>query len=254
MSEIIIYGIGGAMGENLVDVISADPELNIAAGVENFNSRVLPVDIEVFKNLTECVADAAGIIDFSHPDNLNDILNYGEETGNPLLICTTGFSEKQHQQIKEAGKKCPVLLSTNTSYGINLFQSILKQFVPFLGDKFDIELIEKHHNRKKDAPSGTAKTLLDTIKSSLPQKREEVYDRHESSEARAKNEIGVHTIRGGSISGEHSVIFAGEDEIIEIKHTALSKKVFARGAVEAFKWLSKQSFGYYLMEDMFKGE
>ena len=176
------------------------------------------------------------IVDFSHYSRLDTLLDYAVTNELPLVIATTGYSDEILKKIEDSSKKIPILLSSNMSLGINLLQDILEKITPILYPNYDIELIEKHHNKKIDSPSGTAKTLLEVMKKSIDDVIEEKYGRV-GMEKREKNEIGVHSLRGGTIVGEHSVLFCGNDEIIELKHTALSKKIFAEGALQGAKFI-----------------
>ena len=191
------------------------------------------------------------VIDFSHFSKLNDLLDRCAERNYPLVIATTGYSGETLEKIVETSKKIPILLSSNTSLGINAINSILEKLVPRLEENFDVEIIEKHHNKKIDSPSGTAITLLETIQNSLHEKYDVVYGR-EGMSKREKKEIGVHAVRGGTIVGEHTIIFAGEDEIIEISHKALSKKIFAVGALKCADFIIGKQPRLYTMKDIFK--
>ena len=201
-----------------------------------------------YKDLKEIVTKIDGIIDFSHFSLTEEILKYAIEINSPLVIATTGHTDEQKLKIEEASKKIAILKATNTSLGVNIMNQIVSYATKLLAD-FDIELIEKHHNRKIDAPSGTAATLLEVINESLSEKKNFVYGR-EGNKKREKNEIGVHAIRAGNIVGEHTVIFSSGDEIIEIKHEALSRKMFADGAVKAILSLTNKPSGLYLMKDI----
>ena len=231
--EIILHGTG-AMGEVLKDLIKEDKNLNLSGYKDE---------------LTEEKGDV--IIDFSHFSRLDTLLDYSNENKIPLVIATTGYSDEILEKINEVSKNIPILLSSNMSLGVNLMQDILEKIVPILYGSYDIEVIEKHHNKKVDSPSGTAKTILEVIKGACPNNMVEEYGR-EGIKKREENEIGVHVVRGGTIVGEHSVLFCGNDEIIEIKHTALSKKIFAKGAIEASKFLANKPAGLYKMQDIFK--
>ena len=201
-----------------------------------------------YKDLKEIVNKIDGIIDFSHFSLTEEILKYAIEINSPLVIATTGHTDEQKLKIEEASKKIAILKATNTSLGVNIMNQIVSYATKLLAD-FDIELIEKHHNRKLDAPSGTAVTLLEVINESFSEKKNFVYGR-EGNKKREKNEIGVHAIRAGNIVGEHTVIFSSGDEIIEIKHEALSRKIFADGAVKAILSLTNKPSGLYLMKDI----
>ena len=201
-----------------------------------------------YKDLKEIVTKIDGIIDFFFFFLTEEILKYAIEINSPLVIATTGHTDEQKLKIEEASKKIAILKATNTSLGVNIMNQIVSYATKLLAD-FDIELIEKHHNRKIDAPSGTAVTLLEVINESFSEKKNFVYGR-EGNKKREKNEIGVHAIRAGNIVGEHTVIFSSGDEIIEIKHEALSRKIFADGAVKAILSLTNKPSGLYLMKDI----
>lgn len=191
------------------------------------------------------------VIDFSHFSKISKLLDICVERGYPLVIATTGYDGEILEKIVEASKKIPILLSSNTSLGINAINDILEKLTPKLEGNFDIEIIEKHHNKKIDAPSGTAITLLETIQKALSERYSIVHGR-EGMRRRDKKEIGVHAVRGGTIVGEHTVIFAGEDEIVEITHKALSKKIFAVGALKCADYMVGKKAKLYTMKDMFK--
>ena len=190
------------------------------------------------------------IIDFSHFSRLDSLLEFAENKKIPLVIATTGYSDETLEKIKKTAQKIPVLLSSNMSLGVNLMQDILEKIVPVLYGNYDIEVVEAHHNKKIDSPSGTAKTLVEVIEKGCGEAMKKQYGR-EGIHPREKNEIGIHSLRGGTIVGEHSVLFCGNDEIIEIKHTAMSKKIFAKGALEAAKFLIGKEAGLYSMKDLF---
>lgn len=230
--EIIIHGTG-AMGNVVKTLVSEDENLKVTGFADE---------------LTDETGDV--IIDFSHFSRLDTLLDFASSKKIPLVIATTGYSDEIYGKIVETSKNIPILLSSNMSLGVNLMQDILEKIVPILYGNYDIELIEKHHNKKVDSPSGTAKTILDVIEKGCNEKMERVYGR-EGIKKREKNEIGVHVVRGGTIVGEHSVMFCGNDEIIEIKHTALSKRIFGMGALQASKFLINQKAGLYGMKDIF---
>ncbi|MGL5125439.1 MAG: 4-hydroxy-tetrahydrodipicolinate reductase [Fusobacteriaceae bacterium] len=230
--DIIIHG-EGVMGNVLVDLIKNQDDLFLTGFSDELKGETGDI-----------------IIDFSHPSKIEALLDYAVLKKIPLLIATTGYSEEISEKIEIAGKTIPILLSSNTSIGVNVVNRILENIAPVLYKNFDIEIIEKHHNKKLDSPSGTAKTLYNTIKNSCSEEFNEVHGRSGNS-MRDKREIGIHAVRGGTIVGEHSIIFAGEDEIIEIKHTALSKRIFAKGAIEAGKLILGRSPGVYTMKDIY---
>lgn len=232
--EIIIHGTG-AMG-----TIVSQTALEKNITVSGFSDE-----------LTNETGDV--IIDFSHFSRMNSLLEFAQEKKMPLVIATTGYGTDIEEKIKQAAEKIPVLLSSNMSLGINLMQDILEKIVPILYGNYDIEVVEAHHNKKIDSPSGTAKTLVETIEAGCRDTMKKQYGR-EGISPREKNEIGIHSLRGGTIVGEHSVLFCGNDEIIEIKHTALSKKIFAEGAIKAAQFLAGQKPGLYTMKDIFGGK
>lgn len=243
--NIAVYG-WGQMGKLLCDTIDKSKNLNLTGIIDAFSSGKDPRIVETLENLS-VVPDV--LIDFSHYSNSEKILPWITAHNVPTLIATTGHSEEELEKIKKASQVVPILKATNTSLGINLITELLETLVSSLED-WDIELIEKHHNKKIDAPSGTAQSLLEKINNTLTSKRELIYGR-EGISPRKKEEIGVHVVRGGSIVGEHSVIFAGEDEVIEIKHEAHSKMIFVNGALKGATWLYNQNPGFYTMKDIF---
>lgn len=247
--KIAVFGYG-AMGKLVAESVK---EKSIA--LNNSIKYVGAVDEKYCIDSTECVKSFKElsekpdvIIDFSHFSKIETILEYAIKEKIALFIATTGHTEEQRKKIEEAGSEIPVLLSSNCSLGINLLNELMKYIVPVLDD-WDIELIEKHHNKKLDSPSGTAKTLLEKINENFSEKREYKNGR-EGMVQRNRNEIGVHAVRGGTIVGEHSVIFAGRDEILEFKHEAHSKKIFANGAVTGAIWLFNKKKGNYTMKDV----
>lgn len=239
--KIVVYG-AGVMAQYVKESV-------INSGNE-FVGFVDPLGNGDFKNLKENNVDFDAIIDFSHFSLLEDVLEAGINKKVPVLIATTGHSEAQIKEIEEASKKIPIIKATNTSVGVNIVNEIVAFATKLLKD-FDIEIVEKHHNRKIDAPSGTASTLLEIVKENLNDGNDyrTVYGR-EGYSKRAEKEIGVHAIRGGNIVGEHTVIYAKNDEIIEIKHEALSRKMFSDGAVKAIEFLSGKNAGKYTMRDV----
>ncbi|MEL6720705.1 MAG: 4-hydroxy-tetrahydrodipicolinate reductase [Bacteroidota bacterium] len=242
--RLVIYGYG-AMGKLLCESIEENPNLELVAAIE---PRMQVEKEKIYQDLSSVGDKFDALIDFSHPSNIHDILAHCTKHQKPVVICTTGFDEEATAAIQESSQKIPVLLASNTSQGVNLMHQLLRKAVKALAEDFDIEIIEKHHNKKLDAPSGTANSLLETVQNALPNKRAVEYGRN-GMKKREEQEIGMHSLRGGTIVGEHSVIFAGEDEIIEIKHIASSKKIFARGAIRAAQFLSTQNTGLYQMED-----
>lgn len=242
-------GCNGKMGQAITEIVKADENAEIFAGIDIFDDG--HNSYPVFKTLEECNVQADVIIDFTAADGADELLDYCEKTGVPAVICTTGLSNEQVERINEVSAKTALLRSANMSLGINTLFKILKNISPLLADAgYDIEIVEKHHNQKLDAPSGTALALADAINESLEEAYDYKFDRSKDRAKRPKNEIGISAVRGGTIVGEHEIIFAGEDEVIEIKHTAYSKKIFAKGAVEAAKFLSGKSAGLYTMKDV----
>ncbi|WP_077367157.1 4-hydroxy-tetrahydrodipicolinate reductase [Anaerosalibacter sp. Marseille-P3206] len=250
MIKVLINGYCGTMGKVIANEIEAEDNMKVVAGVDK-KAINLQDDINLYNDIKDCKEEIDLIIDFSHPSSLPSLLEYAINKNVPIVMGTTGLSDEDINSIKNASKKIPVFYSANMSLGINLLVSIVKNISPILNDTFDIEIIEKHHNKKIDAPSGTAYMIANAINSELDNSKEYVFDRHAKSQARNKNEIGIHSIRGGTIVGEHSVIYAGTDEVIEIKHSASSKKIFAQGAIKAAKFLYNKECGFYNMENLF---
>ena len=247
MIKIFLSGCGGAMGHMVAKLISEKEDVVVAAGVDKFPPK--DADFPVFGSYEECDVSCDTIIDFSHPSTLTPLLEYAISNNLPAVLCTTGLSEGQSKEIAAASEKIAIFKSANMSLGVNLMTGLLKQAAEFLKG-FDIEIIEKHHNKKADAPSGTALMLADSINETLEYEKEYNYGRRGTDARRQKNEIGIHAVRGGTIVGEHQVHFIGPDEIIEIRHTALSKAVFAEGAIHAAEFLTGKPAGMYDMQDM----
>lgn len=247
MLKIILSGCSGKMGKVITDIVKNDDTAEIVAGVDLYTAvdNGYPI-YSSFENLP----DADVIIDFSNPNTLDGLLNYATENNIPAVLCTTGYSDRQTEQIKAAANKIPVFFSFNMSLGINLLVSLAKKATEILGGDYDIEIIEKHHNQKIDAPSGTAIMLANAVNDTLNGKMIYEYDRHSKREKRKKNEIGIHSVRGGNIVGEHEVIFAGENETVTLSHQAFSKSVFAFGAVKAAKFLNGKPAGMYDMNGL----
>lgn len=239
MLKVALSGCNGRMGRVITDICAKKENMKIIAGFD-LNAVKLS-DFPVYADPFEFSGKADVIIDFSNAGLTEHLLDYCLKTNTPVVICTTGQSPAQIAQIGAAATKIPVFRSGNMSVGINLMMDLLKKCGAVLGDGYDVEIIEKHHNQKLDAPSGTALMLADAVSSALPYAPEYAYDRHERREKRPAHEIGIHAVRGGTIVGEHSVLFCGRDEIIEIKHSALSREVFAVGAVDAAEFLAAQT-------------
>lgn len=245
-----VYGVNGKMGQLLSKHIILSEDFEMIFGVDKDPGKIAN-DYPVYQDPFEYKGTIDLIIDFSHTSNLEKMLEYATAKKVATVIATTGLNEDHVSMVKDASTKIPVLYSPNMSLGVNIMNSILKHYSKILSDGFDIEIIEKHHNKKIDAPSGTAYLLADTINNALDNQMIPIYGRHGSDCLRAPDEIGIHTVRGGSISGEHTVIFAGEQEIIEIKHTALSKDLFAHDALRASRIFVKKQTGYYTMADIY---
>ena len=250
MIKIIMNGCNGKMGQVITKIVAENENCEIVCGID-INTAVENT-YPVYKSIGEFEGKADVIIDFSHPSTLTSVLDYAKATKTPAIICTTGLTAQQKAEIGEASKEVAMFFSANMSLGVNLLVDLVKKATKILEGNFDIEIIEKHHNQKIDAPSGTALTIADAIAETLTNEAEYTYDRHSVRKKRSANEIGIHSIRGGSIVGEHSVIFAGQDEVIEIKHQATSKEVFAVGAVKAALFLAGKPAGMYDMNDLLK--
>lgn len=249
MPKIILSGCNGRMGRVITEICAAKPEMQIVAGLD-LNAVQLS-DYPVFAHAAEFTGDADVVIDFSNAAVTEELLTYCVSRKLPVIICTTGHSKEQLASIDKAAAQIPVFRSGNMSIGINLMMDLLRKCASVLGADYNVEIVEAHHNQKLDAPSGTALMLADAVSEALPYEAEYTYDRHERREKRPAHEIGIHAIRGGTIVGEHSVMFCGRDEIIEIKHSAHSREVFATGAVNAAAFLATQTKpGLYNMSDV----
>ncbi len=248
MKQIILSGCNGKMGHVISDIVMGRDDCTIVAGFD-LNTQ-LQYDYPVYAKPSEYTGSGDVIIDFSHPSLLTALLDYAEEKKIPIVLATTGYSKAQLEEIHAAAQRLPVFFSANMSLGINLMVELAKKAASVLGGSFDIEIIEKHHNQKIDAPSGTALMIADAVSGVLSEKPQYVYDRHSQRKKRDKNEIGIHAIRGGTIVGEHDIMFAGRDEILTISHTAMSKEVFASGAVNAAVFMCGKAPGLYNMKDM----
>lgn len=249
MLKIIIAGCNGRMGKTVNRLCDEDKNCKVVAGFD-INTEANGA-FPIYSEACEYAGEADVIIDFSHPSTLNSLLDYAKERKIPIVLCTTGHSEEQLEKIRNTSEHVPIFKSANMSLGINLITGLVRRAAAVLGENFDIEIVEKHHNRKVDAPSGTALMLADAAASVMPDNPKYVYERASVREPRSKNEIGISSVRGGTIVGEHEVIFAGLDEVIEIKHTAYSREVFASGAVRAAKYIATVSQpGLYDMSNM----
>lgn len=251
MIRAILCGASGKMGGFVASAAENDSEISIVAGVDKVNSGE---KFPVFSSFSDINVDADIIIDFSNVALLDSMLDYALSQNIPLVIATTGYTEEQTGKIKKASEKIPIFFTFNMSVGVNLIAALAKKAASILGDGFDIEIIEQHHNQKIDAPSGTAIMLANAVNSVFRDSLNYEYDRHSVRRKRPKNEIGIHSVRGGTIVGKHDVIFAGHDEVITISHEAQSKEVFAVGAVRAAKFLYGKKAGLYDMNSMMSFE
>ncbi len=249
MTRIILSGCNGHMGKVIAELVKGRDDCTIVAGVDPFIGE--NSGFPVYSKISDVNEEADAVIDFSHPSALSSLLEYSVDgSKTPLILCTTGYSTEQVESIKEASNTVPVFYSRNMSLGINLLIELSKKAAAVLGDMFDVEIIEKHHNLKIDAPSGTALMIADGIKSVREDDPYYMYDRHSQRKKRDKNEIGIHAIRGGTIVGEHEVIFAGRHELLSISHSAQSKELFAVGALNAAKFMAGKPAGLYDMSAM----
>ncbi len=248
MTKIILSGCYGTMGRVIKEICDKDKDVEIVGGVDAYDAK--EYNFPVFSSFDEVDVAADVIIDFSNPALLDSLIAFAKSNSVPAVIATTGYDDEQLNKINNASKEVAIFFTFNMSLGINLLIELSKQATKVLGGNFDIEIVEKHHNQKIDAPSGTAIMIANAISDTLEEKPLYEYDRHSKREKRPKNEIGIHSIRGGTIVGEHEVIFAGTDEIVSIKHQAMSKKIFACGAINAAKFLADKGAGIYTMKDI----
>ena len=249
MVKFMLHGCNGKMGRMITEIVKGEENAVIAAGVDAFTE--VPNDYPVFDSVEKCDIDVDVVIDFSTAKAVNSLLDYCVEKKLPVVLCTTGLSEEQLKKVEEASKKIAILKSANMSLGINLLLKLLQSAAKVLAPAgYDMEIVERHHNQKLDAPSGTALALADSLNDALGQEYHYVYDRSQVRQKREKKEIGISAVRGGTIVGDHEVIFAGTDEVIEFKHSAYSRSVFAKGAVEAGKYLAGKAAGMYDMGDV----
>lgn len=249
MVKMIMHGCNGKMGQVITKIVKEDANAEIVAGIDKYMG--IPNDYTVFESIDKCDVEADVVIDFSNAVAVDGLLDYCVEKQVPVVLCTTGLSEAQLARVQEASKKVAVLKSANMSLGVNMLLKLLQDATKILAPAgFDIEIVERHHNQKVDAPSGTALAMADSINATMNDEYTYIYDRSQVRQKRDKKEIGISAVRGGTIVGEHEVIYAGEDEVIEFKHTAHSKAVFAKGAVEAGKFLKGKEAGLYSMQDV----
>ena len=236
------------MGKAVTEAVALSDDCEIVAGVDVCAALSLPYPL--YTSFADIKESADVIIDFSHHTAVIAVLDYAKENNLAAVIATTGHDEDESAYIESASAEIPVFYSRNMSLGINLMIALAKKAAAVLGTSFDIEIVEEHHSKKLDAPSGTALMLADAIRDTLDSKTEYIYDRHLERRERAKGEIGIHSVRGGSIVGEHEVIFAGKDEVVRIHHSAFSRDVFAKGALSAATYLVGKAAGSYSMENM----
>ncbi len=247
MVKIILRGCSGKMGHVITKCVESKENCEIVAGVD-INKCDAPYPI--FTSFADVDVDADVVIDFSHPSVLASLLEYCKNKKIPAVVATTGLSDEQKKAIEEASKEVPMFFSANMSIGVNLISELVAKAARVLEGSFDIEIVEAHHNQKIDAPSGTALMLADSISDALTKKPTYEFDRHSKRAKRDPNEIGIHSVRGGTIVGEHEVIFAGLDEVIKISHSARSKDLFAVGAVNAAVFLKGKPAGMYSMKQL----
>ncbi len=249
MTNIAITGACGKMGRVIAGICAERADCKVIAGIDLTGEQYS--DFPVVTKVFDLPEKPDVIIDFSHPSALPDLLNYGKMNNVPLVLATTGYSDEERAQITAASAQIPVFFTFNMSLGINLLVELARKATQILGGQFDIEIVEKHHNLKKDAPSGTAIMIGEAINEELGNKKHFVYDRHNVRKQRGSDEIGMHAIRGGTIVGDHDIIFAGHDEVITLSHSAQSKEVFAVGSVNAAVFLAgKSTAGLYTMSDL----
>ena len=248
MTKMIMHGCNGRMGHVICDLVKEDNDIEVVAGVDAFGES--SYSFPVFKRLSECNVDADVIVDFSNASAVEGLLDFCVAKNIPVVLCSTGLSPEQLEKVKEASAKVAILKSANMSVGVNALLKVLKEVSPmFAAAGFDIEIVEKHHNQKLDAPSGTAIALADSINESLDNEYDYVYDRSTRREKRPVKEIGISAVRGGTIVGDHDVIFAGLDEVVTLSHRAYSRAIFGKGAITAAKFLAGKGPGMYDMSD-----
>ena len=248
MTKIILSGCLGRMGKAITEIVENIEEAQIVCG---FDVADTDVSYPVYKDYADIEVSADVIIDFSHPSNFDNIMSFAKKNNLPIIMATTGLSHEQRAELSASAKDIPVFFSANMSLGINLLIKLCKDATKILEKDFDIEIIEKHHNKKLDAPSGTALAIADAIAETMTDSANYIYERQSVRKQREKNDIGIHAVRGGTIVGEHDVIFAGPDEVITLSHSAASREVFAQGAVKAAMFMKGKPKGFYSMDDLF---
>lgn len=248
MTKIVIFGANGKMGRTIYSCIKEREDFTVVGGVDLYTEQY--ADFPIVDSPAKLPEKPDVIIDYSNPASLDSILEYCLSTGVPVVLATTGYSDEQINKIRSASQQIPVFFTFNMSLGINLLVQLAKKAASVLGDQFDIEIVEKHHNQKIDAPSGTAIMLANAINETLDNTKHYVYDRHSQRKKRERSEIGMHSVRGGTIVGEHDVIFAGHDEVITLSHSASSKTVFAEGSINAAGYIKDKKPGLYDMSEL----
>jgi len=251
MTQILMNGCLGRMGLMITDSVSERDDCDIIAGID-YKSPKSPLAFPVYSHFDDVKEKPDVIIDFSNPSAIPSLLKYATENKIPAVICTTGLNEDILDEIHAASEIVPIFFSANMSIGVNLICELAKKAADILYPDYNIEIIEQHHNQKLDAPSGTALMIADEISSVLPKKPDYEYDRHSKREKRPVEQIGIHSVRAGTIVGEHEIIFGGKDEIVKISHSAMSREIFATGAINASIFLKDQTPGMYSMKDMIK--
>ena len=252
MLKIIISGCNGHMGRVVESLCNADPEVQVAAGFDVLGSA--DREFPVYSSPAQFTGEADAVIDFSSPAALEGLLEFGKRTKTPLILATTGYTPEQVAQIGAAALEVPIFRSANMSLGINVLLELVKKAASVLGDSYDIEIVERHHRRKVDAPSGTALMIADAINTRAGGAYEYVYDRHEVRQPRGRQELGISAVRGGGIVGDHDVLFCGPEEVVTLSHRAQSRGVFADGAVQAALFVDGRAPGYYTMSDLLRGK
>ena len=248
MTKIVIRGSSGKMGRVIADIVAHRDDCTVIAGVD-----INPVkysDFAVYTTLADLPEKPDVVIDFTNHAYLDDLLDYCLTNGVALIAATTGYTPEQIAKIKSSAAQIPIFFTANMSLGINLLSELAKRAAAVLGDQFDVEIVERHHNQKLDAPSGTALMLADSINEARDEKYNYTYDRHSVRRKRDQRELGIHSVRGGTIVGDHEIIFAGRDEVITLSHSAASKEVFAVGAVNAAVFIAGKAAGLYTMSDL----
>lgn len=247
MLNVILSGANGRMGKVLQTLIAQQTEMQVVAGIDR---EAFEANFPTYQTFADCRESADVVIDFSHYSAVPDVLTYCVDHKLPVVIATTGLTDEVKTQLISASKETAVFFSANMSIGINLLAKAIREITPLLEDEFNIEIVEKHHNQKKDAPSGTALLLADAVNDAVEEPKTYIYGRHGNDLENPLSELGIHAVRGGTIPGEHTVIYAGPDEVIELNHLALSRDIFASGAVKAAKYVSQKTIGLFDMEKL----